>query len=60
VKQGLSLLKVARVEALGETAIDWSEKIASFLPHAMIVPKSRHAHRRPQLPGLRLLHTRNG
>src|SRR5215813_3613223 len=58
--QGLSLLKVARVEAFCETAIDWSEKIASFLPHVLIEPKSRHAHRRPQLPGLRLVRTRNG
>src|SRR5262249_44817289 len=35
-------------------------KSASFLPHVLIEPESSHAHRRPQLPGLRLLRTRNG
>ena len=45
IEQGLSLLKIARVEALGEPAIDRSDKIAGLLLLALITPKPRHAHR---------------
>ncbi len=50
VEQGLSLLQVERVEALGEPAIDRSEKIAGLIPLSLIAPEPCHAHRRPQLP----------
>jgi len=50
VKQGLSLLKIARVEAFGEPAIDRGEKIAGLIAFALIAPEPRHAHRGAQLP----------
>ena len=59
VEQRLSLLQIERVEAFGEPAVDRSEKIAGLIPLALIAPEPRHAHRRAQFPGLRLLLTRN-
>src|SRR5262245_28544280 len=59
-KQGVGLLQVARIEPFSEPAIGRSKKSTSFLPHVLIEPKSRHAHRRTQLPGFCLLGTRNG
>src|SRR6516165_4796124 len=53
IEQCLSLLKIARVEAFGEPAIDRSEKVASFIPLALIAPEPRHAHRCAQFPGFR-------
>jgi hypothetical protein len=44
-----------RVDAFGEPAIDWSEKIAGLIPLALIAVEPRHADRRAQLPGLRPL-----
>ena len=35
-------------------AVDRSEKIAGFVPSPPIALEPRHAHRRTQLPGLRL------
>jgi len=36
IKQGLGLLQIERVEALGEPAVDRSEKIAGRIPLALI------------------------
>jgi hypothetical protein len=47
IKQRLRLFQVERVEAFGEPAVDRREKIASFLPFALIAPEPRHAHRGP-------------
>ena len=44
VEQGLSLLQIERVEALGEPAVDRCEQIASLIPLALITPEPRHAH----------------
>jgi hypothetical protein len=43
----------------GGSAKAWSEKIASLVPFALIAPQPRHAHRRAQLPRLRLLLARD-
>jgi hypothetical protein len=51
VKQGLGLLKVERIEALGEPAVDRSEKIAGLLMLALIALEPRYTHRRAELPG---------
>jgi len=59
VEQGLGLLQVERVEALGEPPVDRGEKIVGLLPFALITPKPGHAHRRAQFPGLCLLLTRD-
>jgi hypothetical protein len=59
-EQVLGLLQIERVEAFGEPAVDWRKKFAGLIPLALIAPESRHAHGRPQLPGLCLLLTRDG
>ena len=59
IEQRLGLLQIERVEAFGEPAIDWGEKIAGLIPLALIAPEPRHAHRRAQLPGLCLLLARD-
>ena len=41
-----SPLQIERVEALGEPAVDRSEKIAGLIPLALIAPEPRHAPRR--------------
>jgi hypothetical protein len=43
IEQGLSLLQIERVEALGEPAVNGSEKIAGLIPLALIMPEPRHA-----------------
>jgi hypothetical protein len=48
LQQRLHLLQIERVEALGELAIDWSEKIAGLIPLALTA--SDHTHRRAQFP----------
>src|SRR6202035_922669 len=44
VEQSLGLIQIARVEALGEPAVDWSEQIASLIALPLIAPQPRHAH----------------
>jgi hypothetical protein len=44
IEQRLSLLQIEGVEAFGEPAVDRSEKVASFVPLALIAPETRHAH----------------
>src|SRR6516162_3881718 len=39
LQQGLGLLQIARVEALGEPAVDGSKKIAGLLRLALIAPE---------------------
>ena len=41
VEQRLRLLQIERVEALGEPAVDRSEKLASLIPLALIAPEAR-------------------
>src|SRR5215469_3349661 len=59
VEQRLRLLQVDRIKPFSKPTIYRSKKSPSFLPHPLIVPKSRHAHRCTQLPRLRLLRVRN-
>src|ERR1700730_14181797 len=59
VEQSLGLIQIARVEALGEPAVDWSEQIASLIALPLIAPQPRHAHRRAELPGFGLLRARD-
>jgi hypothetical protein len=47
------------IEALGEPAVDWSEKIAGLIPLTLIAPEPRHAHCCAEFPGLCLLLTGN-
>ena len=55
VEQGLGLLQVQGVKALGEPAVDRSEKIAGLVPLPPISPKPCHTHRCAQFIGLCLL-----
>src|SRR5215471_5184763 len=59
VEQRLRLLQVDRIKPFSKPTIYRSKKSASFLPHPLVVPKSRHAHRCTQLPGFCLLRMRN-
>src|SRR5262249_59454154 len=59
LQQGLGLLQVERVEAFGEPAVYWREKIARFGPPALLAPQTGEAHRGAQLIGLRLLPARD-
>ena len=45
-EQRLGLFQIERIEAFGEPAVDWSEKIAGFIALALVAPEPRHAHRR--------------
>src|SRR5262244_2669940 len=54
-QQGLRLLEVCRVKALGEPAIDRGQELARILPLALVLPQSAQTHRRPQLQRFRLL-----
>jgi len=58
-EQSLGLLQVERIEALGEPAVDRSEKVPGLIPLALMAPQPRDAHRRAQFPGLCPLPTRN-
>jgi hypothetical protein len=55
VEERLGLFQIKRVEAFGEPTVHRSEKLAGFIPLALIAPEPRHAHRRAQFPGLCLL-----
>jgi hypothetical protein len=50
IEQRLGLFQIERVEALGEPAIDRSEKIVGLVPLPLIAPQSSKARRRAQLP----------
>ena len=52
VQQSLALFQVESVEALREPAIYWTKQVAGLLTPALIAPEMRHAHRRPEFPGL--------
>jgi hypothetical protein len=41
VEQRFGLLRIARIEALGKPAVDWSEEIAGLIPLALIAPEAR-------------------
>ena len=58
IEQSLGLFQVERVEPFSEPAADRGEEIASILSFALIAPEPRHAHRRPEFPGLRVLRPR--
>jgi hypothetical protein len=51
-EQCLRLFQIERVESLGEPAVDRREKLASFLPLALIAPETGHAHCGAEFPGL--------
>src|SRR5208282_309341 len=55
VEQSPGLLQIERVEALGEPAVDRSEKSSGCVALTLSAPQPRHAHRRAQLEGLCLL-----
>jgi hypothetical protein len=59
IEQRLGVLQIKRVKALSKPAINRSEQSASLTRLALIAPQPRHAHRRAQFPGLRLLSTRD-
>jgi hypothetical protein len=44
VEQSLGLFQIEPVEAFAEPVVDWSKKIASLIPLALIAPEPRHAH----------------
>jgi hypothetical protein len=54
IEQGLSLLQIERVEALGEPAVDRREQIAGLIPLALITPQPRHAPYVPVVRGRRV------
>ena len=56
-KQSLSLVQVRRVKALGEPAVDRSEKFSGVILLPLIAPQPRHPHGRAQLPGFNPLLT---
>jgi hypothetical protein len=49
VEQSLGLLQIKRVEALGEPAIDRSEKIAGLIPLVLIAQPASARRPRPLL-----------
>ena len=53
--ESLCFLKIERVEAFGETAIVWSEMIASLLRLALVAPEPGHAHGRAKFAEVRSL-----
>jgi hypothetical protein len=60
IEQRLSLFQIERIEAFGEPAVDWREKITRLIPLALIAPEPRHAYRCPEFKALRFLLLRNG
>src|ERR671918_692275 len=60
VEQRLGVLKVRRVEALGEPAVDRREEVVGLVPPALVSPQAGQAGRCTQLPELRLLLVGNG
>jgi hypothetical protein len=54
LQQRLRLLQIARVEAFGEPAVDWSERFARLLRLPLIPPEPRHAHGGAEFPGFPL------
>ena len=55
IEQCFGLLQIARVKPFGKPAVDRREQITGLLPLVLIAPEPRHAHRRPEFPGLCLL-----
>ena len=40
----LALLQITRVKPFSKPTVDWSEKLASLLPLALLTPEPRQAH----------------
>src|SRR5262249_4308021 len=55
VQQGLRLLEICRVKALGEPAVDWCQERVDLSALALVLPQPRQAHGRAQLQGFGLL-----
>jgi hypothetical protein len=55
VEACLGVLQVSRVKPLGEPPVDRREELTGGGASALALPQATQAHRRPQLPGLRLL-----
>ena len=60
IEQRAGLLRIERVETLGEPAVDRRQQFARLLHLALVAPEPRHAHRRAQFPGFCLLLTGDG
>src|SRR5262245_50165060 len=54
------LLEVGAVEALREPAVDRRQQLVRLVPLVLLLPQTRQARGRPQLPGLGLLAAGNG
>src|SRR6516162_7695270 len=59
VDQRLRVLQVARIEPFGKPPVDRSEQFEGLLRLTLVAPRPRHAHRRTQFPGLRVMGTSN-
>src|SRR5215469_12582970 len=59
VEQRLGVLQVRSVEALGEPVVDCGKHRARLVAAIGITQQARKAHRSAQLPGSRVLLTRN-
>src|ERR1700722_714478 len=55
LQQRLSLLQIARVEALSEPAVNRSKQVARLLRLTLVTPETREARRGTQLVSPRLL-----
>ena len=57
-QQGLGLVQIGRIKALGEPAIDLGQQPPSGSDPALALPESTQAHRCPQFIALGVLPTR--
>ena len=55
VQQRLCLFEIGHVEALGEPAVDWREKVAGFLASTLLSPQPGEARGGAQFPELSAL-----
>ena len=60
VEQLFGIFQIARVQPLGEPAVDWRKQIAGLITLALVALEPRHAHCGAEFPGFGLLLTRNG
>src|SRR6516162_753838 len=54
-QQRLCLFEIGHVEALGEPAVDWREKVAGFLASTLLSPQPGEARGGAQFPELSAL-----
>src|SRR5262249_41048402 len=58
-QQALGLLKISRVKALGDPAVDRCQQLVGLTAPALLLPQPTQAHSGAQLPGFRLLAARD-